>query len=326
MTIGLSLALIMFSCHNPLNKTIFEKLTIDELKVAIGNDSSFENTYKIIQYKNDSILTTEIDRVKWSDLTYKRIHEFLRYQNDTIVFNALLNKWKLEWDSKYGGIVKQIDSISDYWEKYADENSLDKYVKIELKTIHKEYYTYISGIKNIDVGFELTPLKGDIEQITFAYNFVNKLDEDDNKTELIEMRHRYLLDYNHCRMTKPITKPTLGYWESSYMNENILKTRDVKSLYRDYNIDIRIIEIRVNDENIREDDLGIPESIIGYWKNKNNEWSDIIKIESGIKNVAEKLLDKEYIKSYDYFFNKKDSILTERDKLAHGFICLYMSY
>ena len=71
------IAIAIVSCSNTLKKTVFEPLTLEELKSEIKKDSLFELTYKEIQYVRDSVLKTEIDKVKWADLTYewrKRCH------------------------------------------------------------------------------------------------------------------------------------------------------------------------------------------------------------------------------------------------------------
>lgn len=310
------LCILIVSCSNPTNKKIFEELTVDELKTAIEKDTLFEDTYKLIELKKDSVLTSELDKVKWSDLTYKRVHDFVKYTADTTISKPLREKFKAQWENQYGGIIKQVDSVSEYWKNYAKENSLDQYVTVELVTLDKEYYSYAGGIRNVNLGFKLTPLKGKIDQMRFGYKIEAKLDEDDTENNYSSILSA--LDYSWCRMSRPFSKPTTRYWEASYSNEKILKSRSVKTLLRDYNIKIIIDEIRINGQNIDKDDLGIPESIERYWEYENREYlSDLY-----LDDVAEELLNKEYVRDYEFINKKFDSIYKEKDKLSYEFLTL----
>lgn len=311
--------ILIVSCSNPTKKNIFEELTVEDLKTAIENDSLFEQTYKAIEFQKDSVLTSELDKVKWSDLTYKQIHDFINYTADTIKSKPLREKFKKEWETKYSGIITQVDSISNYWKKYAEENSLDQYVKVELVTLDKEYYSYAGGIRNVNLGFKLTPLKGKIEQMRFGYEIVPKLDEDNEKSEYSSLLSS--LDLNWCRMSRPFSKPTTRYWEASYSNEKILESRSVKTLLRDYNLKIVVDEIRIDGQNIDKDDLGIPKSIERHWEYENKEYlSDLY-----LDDVAKELLGKDFIKDYVYINNKFDSIYRKKDKLSYEFLTLKKS-
>lgn len=310
------LCLLIVSCSNPTKKKIFEELTVEELKSAIEKDTLFENTYKLIEFKKDSVLTSELDKVKWTDLTYKRVHDFVKYVSDTTSSKPLREKFKKQWSEKYGIIEQQVDSLSNHWKNYAKENSLDQYVKVELVTLDKEYYSYAGGIRNVNLGFKLTPLKGKIDQMRFGYKIESKLDEDNTESEYSSILSS--LDYSWCRMSRPFSKPTTRYWEASYSNEKIIESRSVKTLLRDYNIKIIVDEIRVNGENIDKDDLGIPKSIERYWEYENREYlSDLY-----MDDVAKELLNKEYLKDYEFINQKFDSIYKEKDKLSFEFLTL----
>lgn len=304
------------SCSNPTDKNIFDKLTVKELKSEIEKDSLFETTYKLIEFQKDSVLTSELDKVKWTDLTYSRVHDLMKFVSDTTKTNPLREKFEAKWKSKYDKVVKEIDSISEYWKKYAKENSLEQYVKVELVSIDKEYYSYSSGIRNVNLGFKLTPLKGKIEQMRFGYEIQPKLDEDDKNSLYSDLFST--MNYSWCRMSRPFSKPTTRYWEANYTNEKILESRSVKTLLRDYNVNIKIDEIRINGKNIDRDDLGIPKSIERHWEYENDKLlSDLY-----MDDVAQELLGKRYIKDYEFIGEKMDSIYRKEDKLAYEFLKL----
>ena len=145
----LSLLAILVSCTSPLKRNIFETLNVEELSTEFKKDSLFEETYKKIQYINDTVLKSELDKVKWAELSYSRIQEFVNYQNDTIVFSGKVELFRKAWKEKYGKYYEKVDSVLKYWESYKEKNSLEQYVKIELVEIYKERYSYSNDIKNV---------------------------------------------------------------------------------------------------------------------------------------------------------------------------------
>jgi len=175
--IFLFLVIGLFSCNTTLDKSIFESLSVEELKVAIEKDSLFKNTYEYILYVRDTVIKSDIEKLKFSDLTYKRVHNFLKFTSDTAYFNPITERIEKEWQEKYGIYKHKVDSVSDFWKKYKQENSIEQYVKIELVAIDKEYYSYSRDIRKVNLGFRLTPLKGKIEQIIFGYSIEAKINE-----------------------------------------------------------------------------------------------------------------------------------------------------
>jgi len=304
----------LIACNSPQKKSIFEPLTLDELKVLIKKDTIFEYGYKQILYIRDTVLKTEIDRVKWADLTYGRINKYLKFAADTSYFKPFEEQFKKDWKKKYGHYLTKVDSVSDYWKKFKVDNSLNNYVKIELVEIHKKYYEYIGGIENINLGFRLTPLKGPIEQLRFGYRIEAKIDEKPEISGFPSLLSK--LDYFWCRKSDPFSRPTIAYWEVDYKNENILEYRDLQTFNRDYNIIIEVDQIRKDGKNLSNDDLNIPKSVEYYWEN-----DDFVFLkELYIKDIVKEVLGKEYLPEYEYVNQKTDSILKKKDELCFNFL------
>ncbi len=262
----------------------------------------------------DSVLKSEIDKVKWSDLTYKRVQELVRFSKDTTVFDY--DQIAEQWQEKYGKYSIKVDSISNYWKKYKEENSLDQYVKVELVAIDKEYYSYAGGIKNVNLGIKLTPLKGEIDQISFGYSIEAKLDEAKEKSIYSSIYSG--LDKSWCRMSSPFSKPVVRYWEANYTNEKILETRTVQTFLRDYNIYFEVDDIRKDGVNISNDDLGIPESVENHWLHENEEYLKDLYVDDIIKDI----LKVEYIPKYEFILGEFQKILKEKDQLTYDFLAL----
>ena len=162
---------VFIRCNNPLKKSIFEPLTVEELKKVIDKDTSFRENYKGIRLVRDSIEQDELEEVNWIDLTYQRLQDLNHFAIDTSYFNPRREQFKKEWELKYGGYHLKVDSISNHWKKYKEENSLERFVKIELVNLRKDRYSYSSNIKDIYLGFRLTPLKGPRKTI-WNYRYV----------------------------------------------------------------------------------------------------------------------------------------------------------
>ena len=78
----LTISCLLYSCSNPLDKSILNPLEIEELKKVIENDTTFEKLYTEIQTFRESILENEIQQVKWMDLSYQSLLDYKDFNND----------------------------------------------------------------------------------------------------------------------------------------------------------------------------------------------------------------------------------------------------
>lgn len=310
LTIGL------FSCNSHLDKPIFEPLTVNELKKSIDNDSLFKDTYEYIVYVRDTVLETDMEKVKFADLTYAEVDDYLKFSRDTTYFKPINKRIEKEWNEKYGIYEKKVDSISNFWKKYKRENSLEQYAKVELARIDKEYYTYSGGIRNVKLGFRLIPLKGKIDQIRFGYSIEAKINEREDENAYSSIYSS--LNKSWCLTTNPFSKPVVRYWEANYSNEEILKSKTLETFNRDYNIYIEVDEIRKDGVNMSNDDLNIPQSITNHWEYENKEYLEDLYVE----DVIEEVLGKTYMSQYEYWNQEVGKILKEKDPLVFEFINL----
>jgi len=193
-------AFTLISCNNISNKSVSEKLSTEELSKAIKSDTAFSSFYENLRKEVDDL--DDIKKAKYNDVTYRRLFKYYKFLTDTTYWKPLSENWDKEWENKYGVYLKKADSTLNYWKKYLEDNSLNKYVKIELAQIDKEYYEYIGGIKEVNLGFRLTPLQGPIEQIRFNYGYKPKINGD----------NKYYEKHN-CISTTPFYLPTVRYWE-----------------------------------------------------------------------------------------------------------------
>jgi len=300
----IKLSLLLFviglsSCNSPLKKSVIEPLKIKDLKVIIEKDTLFEFTYKAIQEIRESKLTDDVEKAKWSDMTYNRVHKIAQFYSDSLKQSNYLPQIKSEWESKYSNIIQQVDSISDYWEKYKKENALINYVNIELFDVQ----TKQNGIP--EIGFKITPLKGAIDKIYFDFVFIDKK----NKGKLSE-RDKFTFsndNLDYISLDNKITESKI-IWKRTIID--IVKNKLLEEVLEDYDFEMKINSITKNGYKINSYDIKIPNSVEMMWK-----------YGSGFKeNVIEEFLNVDFLEFYRFKSVKIDSIARTIDPKAIEFL------
>ena len=303
----LLVVLLAVSCSGPLNKPIVEPLTVDELRSVTKKDTAFIEFYEEVQDLRKSFFSNEMNQVKYGDITYKQLRKFIDYQKDTTFTKPIIEKAKVEWTEKFGGYQQKLDSISDYWTKYLEENSLNSYVNIEFNHLYKEYYSYSRDVRNVYLALKLTPLQGTIQQISFTYKVKSKLKSDER-----ESIYSSILDDNRgsCITTSPFSKAVVRNWEVGYALEKTLKYMSSDEFKRDYDITFEITKIRGNDTNISEDDLLIPEVVKDYLKYPYLYEDDVVK----------QFIDKDYISEWEFYRSAINETMKKKDEKVFNFM------
>jgi len=298
------ISFLIASCNKISDKPVSEKLSTDELSKAIKSDTLFADFYEEIRKEVDDM--SDIKKATYNDVTYRRLFQYVKFLQDTTYWNPLYEKWNEEWEREYGVYLPKADSVINYWKKYLDENSLDKYVKVELAKIDKEYYSYSYDIRDVYLGFRLTPLQGAIEQIVFTYGYQAKIHEDSKYYE----KHR-------CRSTTPFFTPTIRYWEVDYSDRKLFSGHTVETFLRDYNLYIDVTHIRKDGINISTNDYNIPEEVSDYLKFGEND--DIMQ-DYYKEKIIKELINKDYLRCWEYYEKQADVLKEKKDKLCFDFL------
>jgi len=297
------LAIILASCNKISDKPVSEKLSTDELSKAIKSDTSFTSFYENIRKGVDEI--DDIKKAKFKDVTYRRLFKYYKFLQDTTYWKPLHEQWEKDWKNDFGIYTTKADSTLNYWKNYLAENSLDKYVKVELAQIDKEYYDYIGELKEVNLGFRLTPLQGTIEQIRFNYGYKAKINGD-----------KYFEKHN-CISTSPFSSSIIRYWEVGYSDKDDFAGKSVETFLRDYNLQIEITSIRKNGVNISSDDLNVPEEVSDYLT--YGESDDIMR-DYYKEKVIKALINNAYMDKWEFISKKADEIREKEDKLCFDFL------
>lgn len=298
----LGFAIILGSCSKIPDKSVSEKLSTDELSKAIKSDTLFTSFYENIRKSVDEL--DDIKKAKFNDVTYRRLFKYVKFSRDTIYWKPLYEKWDKEWEKEYGVYSIKVDSTLNYWKKFLEENSLDKYVKVELAKIDKEYYSYIGELKEVHLGFRLTPIQGTIEQIRFNYGYKAKINGD-----------KYY-DKHNCISTSPFSSPIIRYWEVGYSDKDDFAGKTVETFLRDYNLQIEVTKIRKDGVNISTDDFNLPEVVSDYFTYGDEDFmKDYYK-----EKIIKEIIFKDYLDKWEYSSKKADEILEKEDKLCFDFL------
>ncbi len=295
------------SCNSPLKKSVIEPLEIKDLKDIIEKDTLFEFTYKAIQEIRDAKLTDDVEKAKWSDMTYNRVHKMVQLYSDTLVQSKYTVKIKSDWNSEYGLYLPKADSISNYWKKYKEERSLDNFVKVDLFDIKTEdnRFTY--------VGFKITPLLGPIDKLDIDYVFIKKgnkknLSEYDKFTITNERSMSYRI---HDKV--PESKIM---WKLDYRNDDILKNKILEEVLKEYNFEFRLNSITKNGIWLSKHLTEIPNHI--KWMLESKEGSYMYQYYR--EDVVKEFIYKDFI-SYNRFKSSKiDSIAKTIDPKVIEFL------
>lgn len=283
---------ILASCSTIPDKSVFVPLDSKELAKAMKSDSLFESFYT--ELREDVKDFNEIEKAKFSDITYRKLFKAESYFEDTAISGPIYRKWVTEWNEKFGMLEKNVDSVIAYWQDYKRTNGLDRFVSIEFAVLDKDYYSYSYDVKDVNMGFRLTPIEGTIEQVKFTYRYSAKI-------------NRFYGEKHSCISTTPFSSSVVRYWEVSYSDEKTLKNLTTDSFMRDYDIEIEITDVRKDGINYRLSDLRIPESVEKYLDN------DLDIMESYYREkIIKELICKDYVRMYEYIMDQEKALLRSK--------------
>ena len=260
----LTLLFLLSSCHDNLNKSILEPLTVEELKSEMKKDSDFISFYEEFQRIREKKLDSDVVQAKYGDLTYKRIWDVITYSRDSSTFEDIQKEAKSRYNAQKKDYSKSLDSLRHYWKAQAAKYNPNSYVKIEFENIKREYYSSSSVLKSVNIGFNITALKGTLEQLKFSYLIKSKISEGE--------RSYWNDERGYCILSCPIYSSSVCYWELPYSLKDALQYKTAFEVQRDYDIIINVSRVRINGENIDAADFSMPYDISSYLSDPKDEY------------------------------------------------------
>ena len=292
----------LYSCDGIPNKSVFLPLTSDELAPIIKKDTLFADFYEAVKEGVGSF--NEIEKAKFNDITYRSLYKMEKFISDTSKVNPLQRQWEKEWEDQYGGYAEKVDSVLSYWTEYKAANSLDRFVKVEFAVVDKEYYSYSFDVKNVNLGFRLTPLQGPVDQLKFNYRYSAKIDD-------------FYGDKHLCICTSPIKSSSVRYWEVDYSDEKRLKNVSTSEFIRDYDIAIEVTDVRKDGINYSIDDLHIPSSVREVWDTDKGKYPYLYEMRKEV--IISDILCPSYKGEYSYISDKMGELLKNKFPRDYAF-------
>lgn len=289
------------SCNNKLDKSVIEPMEIEDLKTIIEKDTLFEYTYKAIQKIREDVLTDDVQKAKWSDITYNRVHNMMKFYSDSLTQSKYTKEIRKEWQDKYGKYDKKVDSIADYWEKYLKDNSLNNYVAIELFDVQ----TSENG--EVKIGFKISPHKDGIEDLIFEYIFLDKKEIE----EIAEWEKHPILNNNTKKvyLFEKIPKSKI-HWEKNIKNGEILKNQILEEVLDKYIFKLNISSLKKNGKRVSDYDIEMPNKVRFYLEAKNEKsgMQDYYKAD-----IIKEFINNNYVRYEKYIQPYIDSIAKSND-------------
>lgn len=293
--------IVLVACNPIPNKSVFEELTTDEVTSIIKKEPDFSEVYKNIRSFVELTSFSEAQKTQYKDVTYRKLYKYTKHVNDEKYWYIREEKWKNEWNETFSKTLDKVDEKVAYWTDYKEKNSLSRFVKVELSEFyinHYSYHSFISGVDDVYICFNITPLEEVIEQLKFTYSYSYKINNGRGKKSC------------NCICKTPITNTKEYAWEIPYSEKDDFYGMTVSEFLHDYDLIIEITDVRKDGVNYSLDDLDIPEAISNFWKENTVEARDAVAV----------FIDPSYISKKQFLENKKNEELKEYDSLCYDFL------
>lgn len=280
-------AFILTNCtDNGMNKPITEELTAEELRANIKNNPDFENHYKWCRSIAEWIGDDNMKLAKYGNITYQQLWDV----NHNLIDWGDLDARHLAMFPQREEYLHQADSILNCIEAMRPDSlvKLEFYKKVNYESFlgtQTKYY------------FLATPLKGEVEQFSFYYKFSKKIY---GKKSIDEISYS---DREYASQDSPINEITIVEDYGGIVD--LLEKLTTDEIIRDYDFLYAINDARYKGRNWGD----VPDEIRWYLEDfRDNE---------GMRNSAKEIaikeyINREYIPSYAFLMQKRDSILKEK--------------
>jgi hypothetical protein len=290
---------MMYGCNRIPNRPIDEALTAKQLSEVVAHDTAFASFYEFIRANFDSMPPAE--REKFRAVTYHRMYDFRKFSEDSLYWRPLTEQWQAAWNRLYGTYTQQADSIIRYWKEYRLQHSLSNYVHIALTALTRDG----------DWTFELTPLKGSVQQLHFKYKYVAKSDDKDGVPS-------GFYGWEQGTVAKPFARPVhYSLAGSEHDKALLMQYTDADAFLKEYNLYTIVTALTVHGKELSIDDFSLPvgvEMCLDYGIKQDSLLWDYYRSE-----VITDLLYDKYVSETAYTQQKTDSIRRQKDPLCYRF-------
>lgn len=321
---GFIVAFVLSACGGPLNKSVTEPLTPEEMETIAKKYNSFKYEYEHkIFPKINKMIDKSLEKQQFKKLTYGDYIKFREYW--------LNNNWDEqfgpEWEKRFDDekLTKQLDSMVDsiiqYWDNYIIENGPSTYVSIELLEITKSVSSSWIGtpLTTVSARLKIVPLRGKIDKMSASYTLY-RTDKTDPKTYKIGEELGSGTIEIETPFDDPITIESKLSVNNSWMGRwyDYVCNTPVEILKEKCKLHAPLPELIVKGENI--DILTLirkrPSYVYGYKEARNNTASSEYKADR--EKFIQEYIDKDYYADKSVYISKREyQTLYEYNPLAY---------
>jgi len=303
------LLIVGLTACNPLDVSITEELSLDQIKSSSEGDSLFKPTYKIIKMFKSANKDDELVLSKYSNITYQDVVDYQKVLDNTQSWEVKFKEYEKKWNDKYSNCTDLGLAYIDSWGKalvsYNRLNDPKNFVRIDLVGVQTDYYSSISGIKNAYYKFKITPLKGRVEQVIWNVNPTAKINGRIEKTQSLR-----ILNSDRYIYSRPFSRSVYGSYEVGYSNESKVGGESHQTLLRDYFLNMEIEKVRVNGQNYQLDDFEMPTDVKFYMKEIQE--GDSVMADFYLSEIIRENIDSGYQSLTNFQLKQKEKYLKDK--------------
>lgn len=317
-----AIALFTLTSCNPLDKSIIQDLSVEEIKSASEKDSLFEKTYNIVELFKMANEDNKLALAKYSELTYQRLLDYSNYSADPTIWEKYETQYGVAWSKEHLRSHNKAKNLIKDWRKkkeaFDKENDPAQYVKIELVGISTDYYRYAGGVKSVYFKFRITPLKGRVDQVVWSINPTAKIHGEPDKSGV-----SWIIDTQRYIYSSPFSSAVTGEYKASYDHEKKASGETSKAFLRDYFLNLELKKVRYKGKNYEPDGFDFPWEVEQYIEYEDK--GDDGMMDYYLKKIIKSDIDSTYVSKSDFVFEKKEEVKKEAYPLAHEFAVNFFS-
>ena len=297
--------ILFVGCQSPLEKSVMEPLTSEQLDKVAKEDKSFLVTYSIVEEKWNYI-TSSADSARWSAINYGRLHNYLNTTKNAELNTPLFESLRRDWENSYTQSNMKADSIVSYWKNYLSVNSPDSLVSIifsgveleKFRNNKKEIYTIVK------VKLKIKPLSFNIDSLSLIYSFIL----DSNNVSINPVNYKRKIMDSTIIKVYPNLLPDI---KKSIVNSDTLLqfSASIQSVYLNgkcYNID-----------SIKKD---MPKSVLAYIEAELSKDAPFFDSNYYIQNIIRKEIDPAFMSQSAYIKLNAENYYKRLDSLVFNFL------
>lgn len=314
MIYGFLFLSLLSGCSNIPDEPISVTLSDVALAKAFDEDSTFKETYYLVDSLKTSVLKTSDTLAKWNNVTYRGLHKILTFVNDSNTMVNLRNSSDDNWERKYQDTHQALIDTLAKWQQFKEENSLNHSLSLKLigeSWQHDGVGGYLISGDFQSLSISITSHKPNLTKARIAYKLINS--QEPNPvicTDTVEIKCPNTSGNISIYANKALKK----FFNGKFKNILYSHVADeyVSNFINQSHLEYDVLSVVISGDTVNYQSLGVPNSIINYWA--NNESIEILN-----RDIVKETIDINYQTKEEFWNEFLVSKLNDIDKNATAF-------